>query len=53
MVKKSAALAFPESGALVPERPERSVQRTHVIVREGTAHLQCDAGGTGRRTPRR
>ena len=30
----------------VPESLERSVQRTHFIVREGTAHARCDAGGT-------
>ena len=32
---------------LVPEHPERSVLRTHVTLREGTALVRCDAAGTG------
>ena len=43
---KHTAFSLPERGALVPKRPERSVQRRHVIVREGTAHALCDAGGS-------
>ena len=42
-----AALALPQSGALIPERPEQSAQRTDVIVRKRPAHVRRDAGGTG------
>ena len=41
------AFTFLECGALVPERPERAMQRRHVIVRKGTTHVLYDAGGSG------
>jgi hypothetical protein len=46
---KHAAISLPMHSALVPEHPERSMQRIHVIMREGTARARVDAEGTGAR----